>query len=146
MTTVGSIGEQVGDHGGDHRHARVVDDRTGVQRAGHVVERELGAQVDGGGERAAVEHDAGRVGDAGEPVERPDREARLDEAGLAERGFDVGPTGRQVGRVEVRGGGEVEQQGPPGTPSPRVECGRDVDSSPSAELLARSSATWLDVQ
>ena len=88
----------------------VVDSRTGVQRTGHVVESELGAHVDGGGERAAVEHDARRVSDAGEPVERPDREARLDQAGLAERRLDVGATAGEVGRVELCRGGEVEQQ------------------------------------
>ena len=68
------------------------------------------AHVDSRGERAAVEQDARRVSDAGEPVERPDREARLDQAGLAERSLDVGATAGEVGRVELRGGGEVEQQ------------------------------------
>ena len=107
--------------------ARVVDDRAGVQRAGHVVQGELGAHVERRRERSAVEQDARRVGDAGEPVERADREARLDEAGLAERSFDSGAPSGQVGRVEVRRGGEVEQQRAAGHSFTASECGGDVE-------------------
>jgi hypothetical protein len=64
---------------------------------------------------------------ASEPVERSDREARLDEADVAERGLDGGPRRRQVRRVEVRRLGEVEQEPAAGYSLTTSEGGRHVE-------------------
>ena len=99
----------------------------GVGGAGEAVEAELGADVAGGGERAAVEGDAGRVGDAGEAVERAHREGRLDDPARADGGAQPVAGGGEVGKVVVGGGGEVEQQVPVGHTGAGRQGVADVD-------------------
>ena len=109
------------------RRAGGVRCRGGVAGAGHGVEAELGAGVGGGGQRAAVEGDAGRVGDAGEPVDRADRPARLEQAGRTDGGEQRPAGRRQVRGAAVGGGGEGEQERAIGDPDAVVEGRGQLD-------------------
>ena len=111
-----------------------VDDRTGAARPGQVVEAELGPHVGGRGQGAAVERDAGRVGHPSEPVERPHRQAGLEQSGGSDGGED-GPAGRrQVGVVTMGGGGEVEED--PAVRDPDAAFERRAHGDRDAECCA----------
>ena len=123
-----------------------VDDRTRVERTGHVVQPELGADVTVAASvppsRAMPVASATRVS----PLNAPDREAGLDETGRADRGQRRGGGGLEVRPVEVRGGGERQEHVPRRDTSPCVERLGQIDGRPECRAARTEQRRWLDVQ
>ena len=81
-----------------------------------------------------------------ESVEHAHRQARLDQTGGTDGLENLLPGGRQVGQVAVGRLGEGQEDRAVGNSGAAAEGRSRSMVVPSAELLARSSARWLDVQ